>query len=206
MMRRGLAALISGESDLAVCGEAADRKQALAEIARTKPAVVIVDLSLERSDGMELLRDVKKLHPDLPALVVSMHDESLFAERAFRAGARGYVCKHEMGDTVLVAIRRLLAGERHMSARMSARLAENFLERRKPAEDSPLAALTDRETQVFRLIGSGHPTREIAKMLNLSVKTIETHREHIKAKLGLPSGAALIRHAFQLLGQGQAQA
>jgi len=197
MMRKGLTALIEVEPGLAVCGEATNCKAALAAIRKKGPDLVIVDLSLEGSDGMDLLKEMKQHHPKIPALVLSMHDEALFAERVFRAGASGFVAKHEMGEAVLTAIRSVLAGERHMSGRISARFAEQFLDRRSSRVDSPLGALSDRELQVFRLIGAGRKNREIALTLRVSVKTVESHREHIKAKLKLESSGELIRRAAE---------
>ncbi len=204
MMRRGLASLIENESDLVVCGEAATSQAALKAIRQSRPDLVIIDLSLKDSDGLDLIKDMKLRHPKTPALVLSLHDESLYAERAFRAGARGYVAKHEMDETVLVAIRRVLAGERHISERMSARFAARFLGGSSLAQGSPLAVLSDRELQVFELIGRGQTTREIAGTLHLSIKTIESYREHIKAKLNLESGVALARRATHWVETGQA--
>ena len=204
MMRRGLASLIENESDLVVCGEAATSQAALKAIRQSRPDLVIIDLSLKDSDGLDLIKDMKLRHPKTPALVLSLHDESLYAERAFRAGARGYVAKHEMDETVLVAIRRVLAGERHISERMSARFAARFLGGSSLAQGSPLAVLSDRELQVFELIGRGQTPREIAGTLHLSIKTIESYREHIKAKLNLESGVALARRATHWVETGQA--
>jgi DNA-binding NarL/FixJ family response regulator len=187
--------LIESEPDLAVCGEASTCQAALQAIRQSKPDLVIVDLGLEGCDGLDLIKDMKLHHPRTPALVLSMHDESLYAERALRAGARGYVTKQQLDDTVLIAIRRLLNGEMYMSEKMGARFAEKFLGGRTLEKDSPLAVLTDRELEVFRLIGQGQGTRRIAQRLHLSIKTIESHREHIKQKLTIESGAALARRA-----------
>jgi DNA-binding NarL/FixJ family response regulator len=204
MMRRGLASLIENEPDLVVCGEADNCQAALKAIQESRPDLVIIDLSLKDSDGLDLVKDMKLRHPKTPALVLSMHDESLYAERAFRAGARGYVAKHEMDETMLAAIRRVLAGERHMSERMRARFADRFLGRGSLEQCSPLAVLSDRELQVFKLIGGGQTTREIAAALHLSIKTIESYREHLKAKLNLESGVALARRAAHWVETGQA--
>ncbi len=204
VVRRGLAAMIAGEPGLSVCGEATSHASALAEIERMKPDLAIVDLSLERSDGLELLKDLRQKYPEIPALVLSMHDESVYAERAFRAGARGYVTKQEMGGTVLAAIHRLLAGELYMSAGVGTRLVERLLGGHPEKRDSVLGALTDRELQVFRLLGEGKTTREIAIRLGRSIKTIDAHRENIKSKLKLDSGAELAHHATHWIATGTA--
>ncbi len=203
MLRRGLTSLIESELDLAVCGEAATCQAALQGIQQRKPDLVIVDLGLDGGDGLELVKDIKARHPKTPALVLSMHDESLYAERALRAGARGYVTKQQIDGTVLIAIRRLLDGEMYMSEKMGARFAKNFLGVPTLEKDSPLAILTDRELEMFRLIGQGQGTRQIAQRLHLSIKTIESHREHIKRKLTLESGAELVRRATRWVETGQ---
>ena len=195
MLRRGLASLIESEPDLAVCGEASTCQAALQAIRQSKPDLVIVDLGLERCDGLDLIKEMKHHHPGTPALVLSMHDESLYAERALRAGARGYVTKQQLDETVLIAIRRLLNGEMYMSEKIGARFTEKFLAGRTLETDSPLAVLSDRELEVFRLIGQGQGTRRIAQRLHLSIKTVESHREHIKHKLTIESGAELARRA-----------
>ena len=195
MLRRGLISLIESEPDLAVCGEASTCQAALQAIRSSKPDLVIVDLGLEGCDGLDLIKEMKHHHPGTPALVLSMHDESLYAERALRAGARGYVTKQQLDDTVLIAIRRVLNGEMYLSEKMGARFTETFLGVRTLETDSPLAVLTDRELEVFRLIGQGQGTRLIAQRLHLSIKTIESYRAHIKQKLAIESGAALVRRA-----------
>jgi len=203
VLRRGLASLIESEPDLAVCGEVATCGAALRAIRETLPDLVIVDLALEASDGLELVKEMKARHPDIPALVLSMHDESVYAERSLRAGALGYVTKQQLDDTVLVAIRRLLAGETYMSGQLEARLAAKFVAGRTVATDSPLDALSDRELQVFRLIGQGRSTRQVADTVHLSIKTIESHREHIKQKLRLDSAAELAHRATQWVETGR---
>jgi DNA-binding NarL/FixJ family response regulator len=195
LLRHGLVALIKSEPDLDVCGEAATSAAALEAIRAHPPDLAIVDLALDGADGLELIKTMKARHPEIPALVLSMHDEALYAERALRAGARGYVNKQQLEDTLLVAIRRVLNGEMYMSEKMVARFTARFLGGITLEKDSPLAVLTDRELDVFRLIGEGQSTREIAQQLHLSVKTIESYREHIKQKLTLESGAELVRHA-----------
>jgi DNA-binding NarL/FixJ family response regulator len=195
VLRRGLAALIESEPDLRVCGEAATCSAALESIQESRPDLVIVDLILEDSDGLDLIKEMNRRHPGIPALVLSMHDEAVYAERSLRAGARGYVTKQELDDTVLVAIRRLLDGETFMSDKLKARLAAKYVRGRTLDADSPVDTLSDRELQVFRLIGQGWSTRLIAETLHLSVKTIDTHRQHIKQKLMLGSAAELARRA-----------
>ena len=196
LLRRGLAALIQTEPDLEVCAEAATAAAALEAIRAHPPDLAIVDLGLDGADGLDLIKAMKARHPEIPALVLSIHDEAQYAERALRAGARGYVSKQQLDDTLLVAIRCVLNGETYMSEKTKARFAERFLGGATLEKDSPLAVLTDRELEVFRLIGEGLCTREIAQHLHLSVKTIESYREHIKQKLTLESGAELVRRAI----------
>ncbi len=196
MVRRGLTALIDNEPDLAVGGHATNCQAALKLVAQSTPHLVIVDLALEDSDdGLGLVKAMKTRHPKIPTLVLSMHPEAVFAERALRAGARGYVSKQQLDETVLVAIRRVLGGETYMSDALAARLATQFVGGHKRKTGSPLARLSDRQLQVFRLLGQGHGTRQIAQLLHLSVKTIETHLEHLKLKLNLGSSAALAHRA-----------
>jgi DNA-binding NarL/FixJ family response regulator len=203
LLRRGLAALIENEPDLAVCGEAATCRAAIAAVRASRPDLVIVDLELEDGHGLELVGELKAHHPEIPALVLSMHDESVYAERSLRAGARGYVTKQELDGAVLTAVRRLLDGETHMSSKLQARLAAKFLEGKTLTTDSPLDVLTDRELQVFRLIGQGRSTVQIARHLGLSAKTIESHREHIKNKLDLHSAAELVHRATEWVESGR---
>lgn len=207
LLRRGLTALIETESDLMVCTAAATRQAGLDAIASSNPDLVIADLSLKDGDngdidGLELIKDIKARFPHLPVLVLSMHDESVYAERALHAGARGYVSKKELDETVLIAIRRLLAGETHMSEAMTRKLARKFMAGGMLGKGSGVEQLSDRELEVFNLIGQGKTTREIALSLGLSVKTIETYREHLKAKLELPSGTALSRCAIRWMDTG----
>ena len=184
-MRRGLTALIDSEPDLVVTAEAGNRQAALEAIARRPPDLAIVDLSLEGGeDGLDLVKALKVRSPPIPALALSMHPEALYAERALRAGARGYLAKQQLGEAVLVAIRRVLAGRIYMSEALGMELASRFVGGDRNPK-SPLASLSDRELQVFRLIGEGRRTREIAPILNLSPKTIESYREHLKQKLDI---------------------
>ena len=203
VLRRGLAALIESEPGLAVCGDVANCRAALDAIRTSQPDLVIVDLVLEGCDGLDLVKDMKTRHPQIPALVLSMHDEAVYAERSLRAGARGYVTKQELDDTLLTAIHRLLDGEMYMSRKLEARLAAKFVTGRTLNTSLVLDALSDRELQVFRLIGQGWSTRQIAETLHLSIKTIESHREHIKQKLSIRSAAELAQRATQWVETGQ---
>jgi DNA-binding NarL/FixJ family response regulator len=180
-----------------VCGEAATCEAALKIVEEARPALVIVDLALGHDDGLSLVKTVKSRHPAIPCLVLSMHDESVFAERCLRAGAMGYIGKGQLDETLLVAIRRILEGGMYMSDALMARLAARHLHGGVRAGDSPVGAMSDRQLQVFRLIGHGRTTREIAESLELSIKTVESHREHIKQKLGIKSSAALAQRATQ---------
>ena len=197
IVRHGIAQLIDQQPDLEVCGEAEGAHEALKAIAALKPDVVTVDLSLKGGHGLDLIKDVRERFPRLPVLVVSMHDESLYAERVLRAGARGYIMKHEATDRVAVAIRQVLRGEIYVSDRMASRIMQKIVRTPEGAAPSFLASLSDRELEVFHLIGQGHGTRQIADRLHLSVKTIETYRAHIKDKLNLGTATELVRHAVQ---------
>ncbi len=197
MLRRGLVSLIESEPDLLVCGEAATCSAGLEAIRKHEPDLVIVDLMLEASDGLDLVKEVKEHHSKIPVLVLSMHEEALYAERSLKAGARGYVTKGQLVDTVLTAIRRLLDGRTYLSDELQARMAEKFIGGQTLATESPVHSLSDRELQVFRLIGQGWSTREIADTLILSVKTVESHREHIKHKLDIKSASKLVQRATQ---------
>ncbi len=197
MMRQGLAQLINSEPDLTVCCEADTARQAFDTIGRDKPDLALVDISLPDKSGLELIKDLHALYPELLILVVSMHDESLYAERVLRAGGRGYVMKQEGGKKLMEAIRQVLAGQIHVSEKMSARILEIFSGGRRDGSGSPIGRLSDREFEVFQLIGQGKGTREIAGHLHLSVKTVEVHRAHIKEKLGIKSATDLVRFAVR---------
>lgn len=197
ILRKGLSMMINQEPDLAVCGEAEDAQKAVELIDKVKPDMVIVDISLPGVDGIELLKSIRARFGELPALVVSMHDESLFAERALRAGARGYIMKQEALDDVLTAIRRVLNGEIFVSSRITTKMLEKLVEADVRKANSPLELLSDRELTVLRLIGQGLGTRQIADNLHLSVKTIESYRMHLKDKLKLTSGTDLLKYAIQ---------
>ncbi len=198
LVRLGLAQLISYEADMEVCGDASDADEALAKVKELQPHLVILDISLQRGNGIELTKTLKARHPNVKVLISSMHDESLFAERALRAGALGYINKQEATDKVIGAIRQVLGGQIYLSAEMTNHLLHRLGSSGDRLLERPsLESLSDREWEVFELIGRGLSTRQIAKQLHLSIKTIETHREHIKEKLALTNGAELTRHAVQ---------
>jgi DNA-binding NarL/FixJ family response regulator len=197
IMREGLAQLINHEPDLCVSAQAENAAQAMAAIARQRPDLVLADISLPGKSGLELIKDLQALHPELPVLVLSMHDESLYAERVLRAGGRGYIMKQEGGEKLMAAIRQVLAGKISVSEKLSARILEAFSGRRAQANVSPLERLTDREFEVFALIGQGKSSRQIAQQLHLSVKTVEVHRVHIKQKLSIQTATELMHFAVR---------
>jgi len=197
MMRQGLAQLINHEAGLLACCEADTAAQALKRINAGKPDLVLADISLPDRNGLELIKDVHALHPGLPVLVVSMHDESLYAERVLRAGGRGYIMKQEGGRMLMRAIRQVLSGQIYVSEKMAARILEIFSGHRTDVAQSPVERLSDREFEVFQLVGQGQGTREIAGQLRLSVKTVEVHRANIKHKLELKRGTDLVRYAIR---------
>jgi len=197
IVRQGLAQLIDQEKDLQVCGQAQDAHEALQAIRTLNPDMVVVDISLKDTSGMELIKDLKVQYPDLPVLTLSMHDEAVYGERALRAGARGYIMKQEATEKVVTAIRRVLAGEVYVSDDMAAKMVSKLVGGGSRKTGSPLECLSDRELEVFRLIGEGYSTREMAEKLHLSIKTIETYRAHIKDKLGLEDANELLRNAIQ---------
>jgi DNA-binding NarL/FixJ family response regulator len=196
-MRAGLAQLINAQPDLTVCGEAGNPTEAFQSLAKIKPELVLSDLTMPGRSGLEFIKDLKAALPDLTVLVVSMHDEVVFAERALRAGARGYIMKEAGGENLLAAIRQVLHGEVYVSPKMSSQILNNLSARRPRGSRSPIEQLTDREFEVFRLIGQGKSTRDIAEQLHLSSKTVDVHRSHIKEKLELRDATALIRHAVR---------
>src|SRR5277367_548107 len=202
LLRQGLALLINREPDLTVCGEAEEAQTAMREIAARKPDILIADISLNGPDGLDLLKNLRTLYPDLPVLILSMHDESIYAERALRARANGYIMKQEATEKVLVAVRRILGGDIYLSDRMANKLLHQYVSGQNASStsvnlNSQLSVLSDRELEVFRLIGEGRSTRQIAEKLHLSIKTVETYQAHIKDKLSLRSGRELVQHAIQ---------
>jgi len=197
IVRQGLTLLINRENDLLVCGEADDARTAMQSITSAKPDIVVVDISLNGPDGLDLLKDIRARYPELPVLILSMHDESVYAERALRAGAQGYIMKQEASEKVLLALRRILGNEVYVSDRISNRMLRRFIGGAAQSRPSSVADLTDRELEVFRLIGEGHSTRQIAGQLHISVKTVESYQAHIKEKLSLRSARELMQHAIQ---------
>jgi DNA-binding NarL/FixJ family response regulator len=197
LLRQGLALLINQQQDLEVCGEAEEAIAAMQAIATKRPDVVILDISLNGPDGLELLKNIRASYAELPVLILSMHDEAIYAERALRARANGYIMKQEAAEKVLVAVRRILNGDVYLSDRMSNKMLQQYIGGAPAAIQSRIASLSDRELEVFRMIGEGLGTREIAEELHLSVKTVETYQAHIKDKLSLRSGRELIQHAIQ---------
>jgi DNA-binding NarL/FixJ family response regulator len=202
LFRHGIADLINAEPDLEVCGEADNAPSALDGIRQLAPDLVTVDISLRGANGIELLKSIKAGHPTLPLLVLSMHDEALYALRSLRAGARGYIMKQEALDRVMSAIRLVLGGELYVSPSMSGRMIEEFVHGGTGASGSAIAdKLTDRELEVLQFIGQGHGIQQIARELSLSAKTVETHRAHIKEKLNFQSARELARFAVQWVDQ-----
>ena len=197
MMRNGLAQLIDSEGDLKVIAQADNAGQAIDLVAKQKFDLVLCDISLPDKNGLELIKDLRALRPELPILVVSMHDEMIYAERVLRAGGRGYIMKQEGGEKFIRAIRQVLSGQIFVSDKMSSRILEIFSGGNKKTEDSPVSRLSDREFEVFQLIGHGKGTRDIAGQLNLSVKTVEVHRANIKEKLNLQTATELVRFAVR---------
>ncbi|GIX49665.1 MAG: DNA-binding response regulator [Candidatus Tectimicrobiota bacterium] len=197
IVRRGLVWLLAREPDLEVCGEAEDAAQALAAVEALRPDLAIVDIALRASSGLDLIKTLHAQVPQLPVLVLSIHDETLYAERVLRAGGRGYVMKQEATETLLQAVRQVLRGELYLSPRMASRLLAAFVQGRPAPVVSPLQRLSDRELEVFRLLGQGYSTRQVAAALHVSVKTVETHRAHLMKKLHLASAAELLRYATQ---------
>jgi DNA-binding NarL/FixJ family response regulator len=197
IVRQGLALLIDREPDLSVCGEAEGAHSAFHAITTLRPDIVVLDISLSGPDGLEVLKEIRTKTASLPVLILSMHDESIYAERAMRAGANGYIMKQEATEKVLVAIRRILQGDVYLSDRLTNTMLQQYVRGASGAKSSPLVNLTDRELEVFRLIGEGHGTRQIADELHLSVKTIESYQAHIKEKLALRNARELVQHAIE---------
>lgn len=205
-MRAGLAQLIDRQADLMVCGEAGNPAEAYQQLAKTKPDLVLTDLTMPGRSGLEFIKDLKATEPNLAVLVISMHDEVVYAERALRAGARGYIMKEAGGENLLAAIRQILSGAVYVSPKMSARILEGLSAAKPRGSSSPIEKLTDREFEVFQLIGQGKSTRDIAEQLHLSPKTVDVHRSNIKEKLELRDATALIRHAVRWVEtQGQVE-
>ena len=200
----GYRLMIDAEPDLAVCATATNVPEALAAVERERPDLVVTDLTMHGRGGLDLIKDLAALHPGLRILVCSMHDETLYAERTLRAGAKGYLMKDADGPTFLAAIRRVLGGQIFMSESLAARVLDCFAGARPRGSKSPLEKLSDREFEVFRLFGEGKTAKEIAAQLNLSPKTVSVHRDHIKEKLAFPTSAEMIRQAVRHVEAGQA--
>ena len=197
LMREGVAQWICRTADLEVCGEAESAAQALSLAEKLKPDLVLTDIALAGRNGLELIKDLGAVQPDLPVMVLSMHEESLYAGRALRAGARGYVMKRAGGDRVIEAIREVLQGRIAVSPEMATHLLEEYSGRRAHSQRVPLPSLTDREFEVFQLVGEAKSNREIGEQLHLSTKTVQTHRMNLTRKLKLKSAAELLRFALQ---------
>ncbi len=206
IVRQGLAQMINQEPDLIVCGEAEEASEALTAVTTLRPDMLLVDLSLKGSSGLDLIKTMRVQQPTLPVLVVSMHEESLYVERVLRAGARGYIMKHEATDAMMHAIRRVLQGEIYVSDKMTTRLLGRFIMDAPNTSATPLERLSNRELEVLRLIGAGHGTRHIAAVLHVSIKTVESHRTHIKEKLQFQDTGALLRYAMQWVESGRVSA
>jgi DNA-binding NarL/FixJ family response regulator len=204
VFRHGISAMINAEPDLLVCGEAGSAPAALDAMRRLDPHIALVDISLPGTNGIELLKALKAESPKLPMLVVSMHDESLYALRALRAGALGYVMKAEALDSILTAIRKVLQGEPYLSPKFSERLVFKAIRSMDEGLGSPVDKLSDRELEVLNLMGRGFGAQDIANELHLSVKTIETHRAHIKEKLGFHDSKEMVRFAIEWVAQQHA--
>jgi DNA-binding NarL/FixJ family response regulator len=197
LVREGLTNLINGQSDLIVSGEAKDSAEAIDGITKKRPDVAIIDISLANESGLELIKHLTKQFPELAIVVLSMHDEALYAERALRAGARGYVMKHETSKSVLASIRRVLAGDIYVSERIVNRMALRLSTARRSAATSPVERLSDRELEIFQLLGQGRTPSEIARDLNLSLKTVQAYCARAKEKFGVTSLTELLRAAIR---------
>jgi DNA-binding NarL/FixJ family response regulator len=200
MMRAGVIQLIAKQPGMAVCGEAGSPAEAMTLITNVRPDLILVDISMKGSSGLEFIKNVSDVHGHIPTLVVSMHDEKIYAERALRAGACGYIMKEESAEYLIIAIKRVLEGGIYLSREMSTRLLKSLSNQPGRNADSPLQRLTDREFEVFRLIGEGKTTEEIAQHLHISPKTVDVHRFQIKEKLHLASGTALVHYAVHWSG------
>jgi len=197
IFRKGIAMMLQHEADITICGEAETAAQALGLVDRLEPDIVLADISLKDVNGIELVKSLRATHPGLPVLMLSMHEESLYAERALRAGARGYLMKQAPPDHVVTAIRQVLRGELYLSPSANHRMLATFLSGQRPVISDSVEQLSDRELEIFELLGRGHGTSMIAHELRVSIKTIEAHRAHIKTKLGLCTAPELMRAAVE---------
>ncbi len=205
IFRKGLAQLINNDRSMEIVGEAEDSLEALRIVKEQKPDMVIVDITLKDRNGIELIKDIRLRFPEMLIIVLSMHDEKIYAERALRAGARGYIMKQEAPETILKAINHVLNDNIYVSNEIATRIFSMFFDGKNKDESSPIDLLTDRELEVFQLIGQGFGTREIAGKLHISVKTVENHRAHIKEKLNLKSAIELVQQATLWLQRNQSQ-
>jgi DNA-binding NarL/FixJ family response regulator len=205
MFREGLRQLIDREPDLMVCGDAAEGESALQEIRKLKPDLVVVDITLGGTSGIDLIKAIKNEQEDFPVLVVSMHDESLYAERALRAGAMGYVMKQEPAKTVKTAIRKVLGGDMHLSEKMASSVITKFMHGSDDAPPAPLEKLSDRELEVFQMLGMGKGVRQIAEEMNVTIPTVNSFRNRIKEKLQLKSSTEVMLHAIHWSREGGSQ-
>lgn len=196
-MRAGIAQLIEKQPDLQVSGEAGDPAEAMRLLSKIPVDLILTDITMPGRSGIEFIKDVQALHAGLPMLVVSMHDEVIYAERVLRAGARGYIMKEAGGENLLAAIRQVLAGQAYVSPRVSAQILDHMSGRRPRGSSSPIQKLTDREFEIFQMVGHGKSTRDIAQQLGLSPKTVDVHRANIREKLGMKDVTALVRHAVR---------
>jgi DNA-binding NarL/FixJ family response regulator len=197
LVREGLTNLINAQDDVMVCGEAKDSAEAIDGIAKERPEVAVIDISLANESGLELIKNLVRQFPQVALIVLSMHDEALYAERALRAGARGYVMKHETSKSVLASIRQVLGGGLYVSERIANRIALRLTSSRRPVASSPVERLSDRELEIFRLLGQGRSPSEIARDLNLSLKTVQAYCARAKEKFGITSLTELLRAAIQ---------
>ena len=197
LVREGLTNLINRQSDLVVCGEAKDSAEAIDGMTKERPDIAIIDISLTNESGLELIKQLVKQFPQVALIVLSMHDEALYAERALRAGARGYVMKHETSKNVLTSIRRVIGGDTYVSERIVNRMALRLTSARRPVASSPVERLSDRELEIFQLLGQGRTPSEIARDLNLSLKTVQAYCARAKEKFGVTSLTQLLRAAIR---------
>jgi DNA-binding NarL/FixJ family response regulator len=203
LVRKGIRSLLEQEADMLVAGEAASRAEVLETLRKNLPSLILLDISLQGSDGIEITKAIRCEFEQVPILIVSMHDEALYAERALRAGANGYIMKQEVAENVIKAIRQVLSGKIYVSDNMRQKVLRDLTQPHADIKATPMERLSDRELEVFRLIGEGRGTREIAEGLHLSIKTIETYRAHIKEKLAIRSAAELARAAVNWVENGR---
>jgi len=205
IVRNGLVTLIDHQQDLKVCGDAEEAAQALKSISELKPDIVIVDISLKSSNGIDLTKSIKARYPRLPVIVLSIHDESVYAERALRAGAEAYLMKEVISENIITAIHTVLSGEIYVSDRIGKKFLRNVFKRKSNMRGDPVAMLSNREFEIFRLIGGGYKASQIANRMHLSVKTIETYRARIKEKLNFTDASELLRYAIKWVGSQKEQ-